>query len=120
MRAATGLFLAAVLLSGCEGAYFTIGDDTGVVPGTYRPADYKNDTTWADLNSRLLIYGRAALPGALDSYWKLYFRNSKKSPSSYGHREVFLPDYFIKMASHNLMDFVLAHEVAHDVLDHTI
>ena len=63
----------------------------------------------------------AALPGAPEGYWKLYFRKSKKeSPATSGAGEVFLPDFWIENISFDFMDFVLAHEVAHDVLDHLI
>lgn len=121
MRSVTRLILAAILLSGCGEMNLAVGEDPTVVPGVYRPNDYKKNAKWVDLNTRLFRYGRAALPGAPEGYWKLYFRNSKKEmPATSGAGEVFLPDFWIENASIDLMDFVLAHEVAHDVLDHLI
>jgi hypothetical protein len=121
MRAMAVFLLAAVLLSGCGEMNLAVGEDPTVLPGVYRPKDYKKNAKWVDLNTRLLRYGRAALPGAPEGYWKLYFRKSKKeSPATSGAGEVFLPDFWIENISFDFMDFVLAHEVAHDVLDHLI
>jgi hypothetical protein len=115
-RAVIGV-LAAALLSGCGGAEWTPGGDAALDWEAYRPVNYRENKSWIKLNARLLHYGRVARPDKPDSYWKLYFIRSK-IPLSAGNGVVYVPDLWIEKAPPDIMDFMLAHEISHDVLGH--
>ncbi len=117
MRTIAGFLLAAVLLSGCGGAEWTPGGDAALFWEAYRPVNYRENKTWKKLNARLLHYGRVARPDKPDSYWRLHFVRSK-IPMSAGNGVVYVPDLWIEKAPPGIMDFMFAHEIAHDALEH--